>query len=113
MTSAPLDEGYDDEMRPLAGQPLGGSVARVLADVRGWPDEQRLELINSLLGIMSSASIAHIAHEIYPRLYRDFIGDLPAELAVHILSNLDAQTLCRISRVSRRWQELTSYNQLW
>jgi WD40 repeat protein len=72
-----------------------------------------LELVSSLLASMSSASVAHIAQEIHPRLHKDFISELPPELAIQILSNLDTKSLCHASEVSRRWRELALCNYLW
>ena len=43
----------------------------------------------------------------------DFIHDLPAELAIHILSHLDLSTLHQAMLVSRRWVQVISSPQIW
>ncbi|EJD36509.1 WD40 repeat-like protein [Auricularia subglabra TFB-10046 SS5] len=49
-----------------------------------------------------------------PRLKRDFLGELPPELALHVLSFVeDAQTLARVSCVSKSWRNLLADEHLW
>lgn len=49
-----------------------------------------------------------------PRLKRDFLGELPPELALHVLAFVgDAQTLARVSCVSKAWRNLLADEQLW
>ncbi|KAH9992382.1 WD40-repeat-containing domain protein [Xylariaceae sp. FL0662B] len=44
---------------------------------------------------------------------KDFIAQLPAELAVQILSYLDAAQLAAASRVSRRWHQIGQDQHVW
>lgn len=43
----------------------------------------------------------------------DFISQLPAELAIHILSQLDAAALSTASRVSRDWNNVIKNQHIW
>ncbi|OBT60080.1 hypothetical protein VE03_10613, partial [Pseudogymnoascus sp. 23342-1-I1] len=43
----------------------------------------------------------------------DFVGSLPEELAVHILSMLDYRGLAQASEVSRRWYQVANTNYVW
>lgn len=44
---------------------------------------------------------------------RDFIADLPHELAIQVLSHVDTKTLRRLSLVSRRWYNLAHDQHVW
>eukprot|EP01121_Diplochlamys_sp_Union-15-3_P002909 TRINITY_DN1274_c1_g1_i1.p1 TRINITY_DN1274_c1_g1~~TRINITY_DN1274_c1_g1_i1.p1 ORF type:complete len:238 (-),score=18.22 TRINITY_DN1274_c1_g1_i1:187-900(-) len=41
------------------------------------------------------------------------IDQLPQELFVHIFQYLDLKTLCRVAGVSKLWNEVTQYGDLW
>lgn len=43
----------------------------------------------------------------------DFIGRLPSELAIQVLSHLDATYLTAAARVSKRWYSLVQDQQIW
>ncbi|KAG5932248.1 hypothetical protein E4U53_001410 [Claviceps sorghi] len=43
----------------------------------------------------------------------DFVSMLPTELAIHIMSNLDATALARSSCVSRKWHSITLNQHIW
>ncbi|KFY56874.1 hypothetical protein V496_06614, partial [Pseudogymnoascus sp. VKM F-4515 (FW-2607)] len=43
----------------------------------------------------------------------DFVGSLPEELAVHVLSMLDHRGLAQASEVSRRWYQVANTNYVW
>lgn len=43
----------------------------------------------------------------------DFIGSLPAELAIQILAHLDQDTLRRAARVSRKWAQVAESQHIW
>ncbi|KWU42230.1 WD40 repeat-like protein, partial [Rhodotorula sp. JG-1b] len=51
---------------------------------------------------------------IEPRLQRDFLASLPAELALHVLSFVDdPKTLTRAARVSKAWYNLIDADETW
>jgi F-box and WD-40 domain protein 1/11 len=43
----------------------------------------------------------------------DFVSELPLELAVQILSHLDARNLCAATRVSKSWNEMVRDQHIW
>lgn len=43
----------------------------------------------------------------------DFVSELPPELAIHILANLDASALAKASLVSRQWQSTIANQHIW
>jgi len=55
----------------------------------------------------------HIKNQIEPYFQRDFIRDLPRELALHILKYLPANDLARASRTCRAWYETCNDILLW
>ena len=69
------------------------------------PDLQSYVLFH-LLKRSSVPVLQAVNDVITPALKRDFIVDLPPELAVNILTFLDGQTLCRACAVSKAWKKL-------
>ncbi|EGU88942.1 hypothetical protein FOPG_04081 [Fusarium oxysporum f. sp. conglutinans race 2 54008] len=43
----------------------------------------------------------------------DFISRLPAELAIHVLANLDASALTKASMVCKNWNKIVSNQHIW
>ncbi|KAI9322726.1 WD40-repeat-containing domain protein [Dichotomocladium elegans] len=54
-----------------------------------------------------------VIDQITPLLHRDFISQLPNELALRILGFLDALSLARVATISRHWKEVSSDQVLW
>ncbi|KAJ9125733.1 hypothetical protein QFC24_002517 [Naganishia onofrii] len=78
------------------------------------PATTRLEILQSLLPVLSVPELLMLSSHIGPRLKRDFLRDLPIELALHILSFVDdPKTLARASAVSRYWHRLLEDEQTW
>ncbi|KAJ9102357.1 hypothetical protein QFC21_002757 [Naganishia friedmannii] len=74
----------------------------------------RLEILQSLLPVLTVPELLMLSSHIGPRLKRDFLRDLPIELALHILSFVDdPKTLARASAVSRYWRSLLEDEQTW
>lgn len=74
----------------------------------------RLRLLQLVLASTPALSLAPLLPLIQPRLQRDFLESLPAELALHVLSFVDdPQTLTRAARVSRAWYTLIDADQTW
>ncbi|KAF9919066.1 hypothetical protein BX616_002119 [Lobosporangium transversale] len=64
-------------------------------------------LLASLVEVCSTPQLTFLNSIIAPKLKRDFLRDLPLELAHHILSFIDdPQSLARVSQVSRFWHQL-------
>ncbi|KZV91535.1 WD40 repeat-like protein [Exidia glandulosa HHB12029] len=79
--------------------PRGRARNSILRDLLDHCERDELLLVSTLVG---------------PRLKRDFLGELPPELALHVLSFVeDAQTLGRIACVSKPWRGLLGDEHLW
>ncbi|KAI1293975.1 hypothetical protein EDD11_008294 [Mortierella claussenii] len=67
----------------------------------------QLSLITNLVNSCSAPQLTFLNTVIAPKLKRDFLRDLPLELAHHILSFIDdPQSLARVGLVSRFWHQL-------
>ncbi len=98
------------------------------------PPPTRLALINALLPMLTTPELLMLSSHIGPRLKRDFLRDLPQEIALQILSFVgglvlcserqrltirraaqvdDPRTLARASCVSRHWRKLLEDEQTW
>ncbi|KAF5341086.1 hypothetical protein D9611_005998 [Ephemerocybe angulata] len=74
----------------------------------------RRTLLTALLSTCTPAELLFISTLIAPRLKRDFLSTLPAELSLHILSFIDdPRTLARAGRVCRRWGVLCAEEGVW
>ncbi|KAH7058171.1 LOW QUALITY PROTEIN: WD40-repeat-containing domain protein [Linnemannia elongata] len=66
-----------------------------------------MAFLNDLVLHCTTPQLAHLTNIIAPRLKRDFLRDLPLELAHHILSMIDEpKSLVRVSLVSKFWHQL-------
>ncbi|KAG0174515.1 SCF ubiquitin ligase complex subunit cdc4 [Apophysomyces sp. BC1034] len=63
-------------------------------------------LLFQLLKRSSTSTLQFVNSVIIPVLKRDFLASLPHELALHVISFLDFQSLCRASCVSRKWRSI-------
>lgn len=69
-----------------------------------------------LSGILMQSCIpqlSYVANQIMPLLRVDIISCIPHELALRVLTFLDACSLCRASQVSRQWHRLANDDRLW
>ncbi|KAG2057636.1 WD40 repeat-like protein [Suillus hirtellus] len=74
----------------------------------------RKQYLISILHECSPAELRFLSQTITPMLKRDVLTELPAELALHILSYVDDPcTLARASQVSKRWHDLVADDWLW
>lgn len=86
----------------------------MLALFNQLPSPARTGLLQALLPLLTTAELLLLSSGISPRLKRDFLQDLPLELALHILSFVDEpRTLARASCVSRFWRRLLEDEWTW
>lgn len=84
------------------------------AHLRNLPTSALDSLLVSALPHLTHSQLTHLASILPPRLKRDFLADLPPEIALHILSFVDdAKTLTRASSVSRTWRVLVNDDTPW
>lgn len=75
---------------------------------------ERRKLFTSLLPLMHGEDLLHLSQLISPFLRRDFLGELPAEISLHVLGFIDdPKDLVRASRVSKTWRSLVMDEQTW
>ncbi|KAL1408948.1 hypothetical protein Q8F55_005762 [Vanrija albida] len=86
----------------------------LLQSFRCLSKAERFAFLNSLIGELQLNEALVVSSKISPRLKRDFLRDLPVELALHCVSFLDdARTLGRAMRVSKYWNDLLQDERLW
>ncbi|KAJ7173623.1 WD40 repeat-like protein [Mycena filopes] len=74
----------------------------------------RQQYLASLLHSLTPGELLFVSTTIAPLLKRDFIADLPTELALMVLGCIDEpRTLARASRVSRRWKAMVADESVW
>lgn len=74
----------------------------------------RRQYLFEVLKSCTPAELLYISTSIAPRLKRDFLRSLPAELATHILGFIDdPRTLARIAQVSKYWNDLVHDEFVW
>ena len=89
--------------------PLNSTPAAALAAFTALAPAARGPFLAALLSpaTLSPAELRAAAARIAPLLTRDFLGDLPPELALHVLGFVDEpRALIRVGRVCRRWGAL-------
>lgn len=70
--------------------------------------------LSEILSACPVETLVHVYNIITPRIKRDFLRELPPEIALHIISFIDdARTLTRASAVSKYWRMLLSDEYLW
>ncbi|KIO34183.1 hypothetical protein M407DRAFT_151474 [Tulasnella calospora MUT 4182] len=74
----------------------------------------RKRILADLLAVCDIEHLVFISNVIAPRLKRDFLRELPVEIALHILTFIDdPRTLARASCVSRFWRNLLADEFTW
>lgn len=75
---------------------------------------QRRQFLSAILAECSPDDLLFISSNVSLRLRRDFLRELPVEIAIHILGFIDEpKSLLRAGRVSRAWHSLIADDVLW
>ena len=75
---------------------------------------QRREFITQLVSACDTDQLVHANALIQPRLKRDFLRELPLEVALHVLFFVDdAKTLAHAAQVSHFWHALVADEWTW
>jgi len=86
----------------------------LIARFRELPKDERFAFLSNLVGELQLNEALVMSSKIAPKLKRDFLSDLPIELALHCVSFLDdARTLGRAMRVCKYWHDLLQDERLW
>lgn len=78
-------------------------------------EQARLEYLDKIIAQCTLRELSHISALINPLLKRDFLRELPTELALHILSYVDDLygLIRNIAGVCKHWRRLSSDEWLW
>lgn len=84
-------------------------------DFSSLSDQARLEYLNGIIGQCTLRELSYISTVISPRLKRDFLRELPTELALRILSYVDDlyQLVRIVASVCKHWRRLSNDDLLW
>lgn len=82
------------------------SLPHLVNEFSNLPNNLQSHVLFNLLKRTSMPVLQLVNSIVTPALKRDYIKDLPLELAVLILSSLDSKSLCRATRVSKKWHEI-------
>ncbi|KAI1724271.1 WD domain, g-beta repeat domain-containing protein [Ditylenchus destructor] len=85
----------------------------VLEKFLSWTEHDQTDFTKLLLQRMCHHQHGQIDQYLKPMLQRDFITLLPTGLAEHVLSLLDAKSLCASTGVSRAWRRAIANGMLW
>ncbi|RIA95530.1 WD40-repeat-containing domain protein [Glomus cerebriforme] len=107
LLESPADEGYNDGYEEIKHE------IEIPSWITSLSEEQRAEFAFQLLLTLPTPKIAQLHNRLSPLFHRDFLALLPYELAIHILSFLDARTLGRAACVSIQWRKVSSDGTLW
>lgn len=89
-------------------------LEEAVAALRTASPDVRFVFFRELVSACSARELSLIDTLIQPRLAVDFLGRLPSELALYVLSFLDTpQDIIHAASVSRAWRNLTQDEHLW
>ena len=95
--------------------PLSAEIADWLSVFMAMSNDDRSSAIEALIRACSNNTnqLNQIKNQIEPYFQRDFVRDLPRELALHVLKYLPAHDLARASRTCRAWYDTCNDLLLW
>ncbi|GMK59467.1 hypothetical protein CspeluHIS016_0800730 [Cutaneotrichosporon spelunceum] len=89
-------------------------ASALMTQFRGLPQSERFAFLSTLVGELQLNEALAVSSKISPRLKRDFLSDLPIELALHCVSFIDdPRTLVRAMSVCKYWHDLLQDERLW
>ncbi|GAA99572.1 uncharacterized protein L969DRAFT_86828 [Mixia osmundae IAM 14324] len=106
---SPPSSAYGDTESPL----LGGPELLVDRFKRSGPSERRL-LLQALSSVFDHSDLVYLSELIKPLMCRDFLTEMPPEIALQIIGYLDdPKDLVRCSQVSKRWRAIVADEHTW
>ncbi|KAF9647178.1 WD40 repeat-like protein [Thelephora ganbajun] len=84
-------------------------------DFSSLDEQARLEYLNKIIAQCTLKELSYISTIVNPLLKRDFLRELPVELALHILSYIDDlyELVGNVAGVCKHWRRLSNDNWLW
>ncbi|CAF0949631.1 unnamed protein product [Rotaria sp. Silwood1] len=113
--SLPSSSNTIDSLSSSPSTPLSADVLNWLSIFLAMSNDDRSRATEALIRTCSTNTLQlnHIKNQIEPYFQRDFIRDLPRELALHILKYLPANDVARASRTCRSWYATCNDILLW
>jgi F-box and WD-40 domain protein CDC4 len=87
-------------------QPTVFGVPDILESFDSLPDKLQTYVMYQMLRRCNKQTLHFVANVVNPALKRDFLSQLPRELAMNIVKFLDVKSLCRAAQVSRSWRHI-------
>ena len=117
----PFTDGHDHNNLPFATIhfPHGGDFQQFAydptRDFSSLNEQARVEFLNKIIAQCTLKELSHVSALISPLLKRDFLRELPTELALHVLSYIDnLHDLVRnVGGVCKHWRRLSNDDWLW
>ncbi|KAL8869408.1 MAG: hypothetical protein Q9174_004291 [Haloplaca sp. 1 TL-2023] len=105
-TPAPLEDRIEE--LPTTTPPTTSmmSIPNMIDTFDAIPSEMQKFVIYQLLKRCSKPVLKFVADAVNPALQCDFLGRLPLELSLNIISHLDGKSLCRAAQVSKKWRRI-------
>ncbi|CAF1612927.1 unnamed protein product, partial [Adineta ricciae] len=112
---SPTSSNNTDSISFPPSPPLSNEVINWLDIFLAMSNEDRTRATEALIRTCSTniLQLNQIKNQIEPYFQRDFIRDLPRELALHVLKYLPANDVARASRTCRSWYETCNDILLW
>ena len=84
-------------------------------DFSSLNEQARLEYLNKIIAQCTPKELSHVLTLISPLLKRNFLQELPTELALHILSYIDDfyGLVRNVGGVCKHWRRLSNDDWLW
>ncbi|KAF2136997.1 uncharacterized protein K452DRAFT_236572 [Aplosporella prunicola CBS 121167] len=101
----PFADG-DEFASQLQKNPTLMDIPVMLDMFDAMPDNFKTYVMYQLLRRCTRPTLQHVANAVNPALKIDFLGRLPTELSLNIISNLDAISMCRAAQVSKKWRHI-------
>ena len=115
----PFTHDHDDLSAATNHLPLGGNFQQFAYDLphdfSSLSEQARLEFLNKIIAQCTLRELSHISALISPLLKRDFLRELPMELALHVLSYVDDlyELVRNVAGVCKHWRRLSDDDWLW
>ncbi|KAI9477228.1 WD40-repeat-containing domain protein [Coemansia mojavensis] len=88
-------------------------ISGIWRDFASETAERRLLILQGLVNLCCIPQLSYLNRVVPEQLRVDFMAAAPPDIALKILSYLDAKSLCQAAQVSRTWAALANDDILW
>ncbi|VBB28166.1 unnamed protein product [Acanthocheilonema viteae] len=92
---------------------INENVSVWIKQFKTFSARDQMDALTDLVGECSLDHIRHLRSVIEPFFQKDFIKELPKEIALHVMCFLSPADIARISLTCRYWRNLAEDNRLW